>query len=79
MEGDTMPKKKPIAEPTDDVTYKNLADAIVDISKGMKKLYKSGLNHKAIVVLIADDTKLPRRDINAVLDSMDTLAETYCD
>jgi hypothetical protein len=69
--------KKAVVEPTDDVTYKNLADAVVTISKAMKRLTKSGLNRKAIVVLIADDTRLPRRDINAVLDSIETLAEVY--
>ena len=74
-----MSKENTVVEPTDDVTHKNLADAVVAISKAMKRLTKSGLNRKAVVVLIADDTKLPRRDINAVLDSIDTLAEVYSD
>lgn len=73
-----MPKKA-VVEPTDDVTHKNLVDAVVAISKAMKRLTKSGLNRKAIVVLLADDTRLPRRDINAVLDSIETLAEVYSD
>lgn len=59
-------------------TTEILAEAIVRIGAGMKKLSDSGLNRLAIVVLIQDATKLPRRDIIAVLDAQQRLAGWYC-
>lgn len=44
----------------------------------MKKLTESGLNRKAIVVLIQAETKLPARDINDVIDAMARLRSWYC-
>lgn len=55
-----------------------LAEAIVRIGGAMKKLGDSGLNHKAIVVLIQDATKLPKRDIELVIDAQKRLAGWYC-
>jgi hypothetical protein len=61
----------------DPVKPEILATAIVSISAGMRRLTKSGLNRKAIVVLIQDVTKLPKHDITRVLDSLDDLARMY--
>lgn len=55
-----------------------LADSIVRISNALEQLSKSGLNHKAIVILIQASTKLSRRDIEAVLDAQKRLAGWYC-
>ena len=55
-----------------------LADSIVRISESLEKLSKSGLNHKAIVILIQASTKLAKRDIEAVLDAQKRLAGWYC-
>jgi len=55
-----------------------LAASIVRISNALTKLYKSGLNKNAIVILIQAQTKLPKRDINAVLDAQKRLASWYC-
>jgi hypothetical protein len=55
-----------------------LADSIVRISIALDKLSESGLNHKAIVILIQAYTKLSKRDIEAVLDAQKRLAGWYC-
>ncbi len=54
-----------------------LAAAIVSISAAVKKLYESGLNRKAVVALIADDTKLGKGTIDTVLASLLDLRKTY--
>lgn len=55
-----------------------LAEAIVRIGEGMKKLTDSGLNKKAVIALIYDATKIPKRDIETVLSSLTRLASWYC-
>ncbi len=54
-----------------------LAAAVVNISGALTALYKSGLNRDAIEVLLVDATRLPKRDIRAVLDAMKTLRSRY--
>ena len=54
-----------------------LADAIVDISRGVKRLTASGLNRKAIEVLIRDSCGVSLTDIRKVIDSLGTLADKY--
>lgn len=55
-----------------------LAEAIVRIGEAAEKLRSSGLNETAIIVLMHDYTKLPKRDIKLVLDSMRKLKGWYC-
>ena len=55
-----------------------LAEAIVRIGSAMQALEKSGLNERAIVVLIHAETKLSQRDIKIVLDSLRKLKSWYC-
>jgi hypothetical protein len=59
------------------VTKEVLATAIVQISGAVKSLEKSGLNRRAIIALIADDTKLGKGTINTVLNSIGDLAKNY--
>jgi len=59
------------------VTKEVLATAITQISEAVRKLEKSGLNQKAIVALINDDTKLGKGLIETVLISLRDLAKTY--
>lgn len=54
------------------------AQAIVDMSKSLQKLLSSGLNRKAVVVLVAHDAKISKRDVEDVLVSLEDLAKTYC-
>jgi len=55
-----------------------LAEAIVRIGSAMETLKRSGLNERAIIVLIHDLCKVPRRDIKLVIDSMKRLKGWYC-
>lgn len=55
-----------------------LAKAIVSISKAADKLYSSGVNRQAVIVLLHHKTKLPMRDIKLVLDSLKRLEGWYC-
>jgi hypothetical protein len=59
-------------------TKEILAEAITRIGAGFSSLVASGLNKKAIVVLIQAETKLPQRDIIAVLDALPRLRGWYC-
>lgn len=55
-----------------------LAEAIVRIGEGFDRLNKSGVNKKAIVVLICDATKLPKKTVTTVLDALPRLRGWYC-
>lgn len=55
-----------------------LADAIIRISDGLSQLQRSGLNNKAIMVLVKDATGLAMRDIKLVIDSLARLKGWYC-
>lgn len=55
-----------------------LAEAIVNIGSAAKKLAASGVNKKAIIILLQAQTKLPQRDIKLVLDSLPQLELWYC-
>ncbi len=52
-----------------------LASAITRISDGMDKLLNSaeGLKEDAIIILLQDATKLPKRDIKSVLRALPRL------
>jgi hypothetical protein len=59
-------------------TKEILAEAIVSIGNAAKKLQASGLNKRAIVILLQAETKLPQRDITTVLDALPRLEGWYC-
>lgn len=71
-------KKVRIEQNDDVVESKVLAHAIVEISKAARKLSDSGLNKKAIVLLVSADARVSKSDASAVLDSLEDLAKTYC-
>ena len=60
------------------VETKVLAQAIVDISEAMKKLSRSGLNRKAIVILVAKDANQYQATVERVMDALENLRKTYC-
>lgn len=66
----TQDKDTPVAK---DV----LATEIVKLSDSAVKLLQSGLNQKAIVVLLRDATGLPKNKINVVLNALSQLRATY--
>lgn len=65
------------AETEEKVEPKDLSEAIERISGAMKTLLKSGLNRRAIVVLLHDSTRVSKRDIETVLNGLETLKKTY--
>ena len=54
-----------------------LAAEICKLSDATNKLILSGLNQKAVVILLRDATGLSKRDINAVLDGLGQLRAEY--
>ncbi len=55
-----------------------LASAVVSIGKAADKLLASGLNTKAVIVLLHYETKISQRDIKLILDSLKRLESWYC-
>lgn len=74
-----MPKSKVnITQDDDDpIATEVLAQAICKLSDASNQLLSSGLNKKAIVVLLRDATNLSKRNITAVLDAMGQLRQDY--
>lgn len=54
-----------------------LADAIVSASDSMKRLLSSGLNRRAIIILISTDTGFGQRQVGDFLNSLENLAARY--
>lgn len=73
-----MAKKIEVEQSEKEISTKILAESIVQISADMKKLAQSGLNRKAIVVLLKHATGLTMIDIEKVLDGMVDLRAMYC-
>lgn len=74
-------KKKPIevVQSADKpVSTKILAESIVKISQSMKQLLNSGLNQRAIEVLVKNDCGVTLVEIGRVINSIKNLEQTYC-
>ncbi len=56
-----------------------LATEIERISNSLQGLRRTGLNEKAIVILVHHDTKVPQRTILKVFESLRELRRTYGD
>lgn len=72
-----MKNIKVVQDPEKPVEKEVLAEAIIKISKSFGQLLSSGLNRKAIIALIQYDTKLGYGVIEALLRSLETLAESF--
>jgi hypothetical protein len=55
-----------------------LAYSIEEAANALKKILSAGLNRRAIVVLVAEETKVTRGEINSVLTALENLHKTYC-
>lgn len=55
-----------------------LAAAITNISDGMNKLLASGLNRKAIEVLLYDATRVNKKDITKIISALKDMKRDYC-
>lgn len=54
-----------------------MASAIIDISRGVKKLLHGRLNREAVVALIKDKSRIDKRVIELVLNNLEQLEETW--
>jgi hypothetical protein len=66
---------KDLEHPEDDQI---LAASILRVSRAFTKLQEGGLNRKAIVALIHDDSSVSKTIIKRILDSLDDLEKNYC-
>lgn len=55
-----------------------LAQAIVATSQAVEKLTKSGLNRKAILILLSSSSGIGKRDCEYVLNHLQLLRKNYC-
>jgi hypothetical protein len=60
------------------VSVEIMAQAIVDIDAAMKRIGASGLRRKAIVALIHDMSGIGKRDIEIVLNNLDSFRTMWC-
>lgn len=75
---DHMSKIQVVQDVDKPVAREVLAASILRMSEAVTRLYKSGLNKKAVIALIANDTGLGKGTIESVLDSAQYLHKTYC-
>lgn len=59
-------------------TTEILAEAITNISAALTRLGNSGLNERAIIILVQAETRLPSRDIKDVFSALKRLKGWYC-
>ncbi len=59
--------------PTPEVPAEIIATAIAQIAEGMKALNNSRLSRRAVVVLIHDQSKISKRQIEIVLNNLTDL------
>lgn len=64
-----------LPQPT--VTKEMLSTAICKLSDSANELLASGINEKAILVLLADSSKMSKKSIKKVLDAMAQLRADY--
>lgn len=74
-----MPRAKVVIEKDekDPIETKVLARAIIHMSDDLSAILKSGLNKKAIVVLVADSSGQPKYRVEAVLNALADLKREY--
>lgn len=72
-----MPKIKVVQEPEKEVPTEIVAQAIVDISHGMKKIEDGRLNWEALVLLVSHASGVGKPDVRAVLSGLSELERTY--
>ena len=65
------------AQPLDPKSDETVAEAIVKLSEDFAALTKTGLNRRAIILLLQDITGVPKRQIDAVLAAIPQLKTQY--
>ena len=69
-------KEVKINEP-DTIPAEQIAEAILKISKAWERIAKSALKRETIIILLHAASKVPKRDIEYVLNSLDNLKAMY--
>ena len=67
-----------VIQPEKPVAKEILAEAIVAIGKAADELHASGLNEKAVIVLLHDYSKVGKPAIRDVLKGLRQLKAWYC-
>lgn len=70
-------RAKVIQDKEKPVSTQILAESIVELSTGIKKLLSGGLNDRAVEVLLRDSSNVSITDIRKVMKSLGTLAQNY--
>ena len=73
-----MSKKIRVDQPKPPISTPILATAIVRLGEAARALHDSGLNERALIVLLHDKTKISKRDILTILNGMRQLRAWYC-
>lgn len=55
-----------------------LASSIVKLGDGVMQWYRAGMKQRALILLLHDVTKVPKRDIEYVLNALKSLESEYC-
>jgi hypothetical protein len=63
--------------PKEEVPVEVIATSIVQISDAMKAINNTRLTRKAVVALIHDHSKLPKKTIEIVLNNLSELEKTW--
>lgn len=66
------------APPSEPLAAEVIATEIQKISKAMEAIQNSKLKRRAIVALIQDQSKLPKRTIEIVLNNLEELEKDWC-
>lgn len=54
-----------------------IADSIIEIAEAFKKIQKSKLSQRVILLLLNDQTGLPLKEIKLILDTVPKLGDNY--
>lgn len=65
-------------DPEKPVEKEVLAEAVVRIGEAYEALRRSGVNHRGVIVLLHDYTKVSKRTIEDVLEGLADLRKVYC-
>lgn len=74
-----MTKIPVITQPAEgeEVPAEIIAMAIVELAQAMKRLSATRLKREAIIALLHESSKLPRKTIALVLNNLESLEETW--
>lgn len=69
---------KPAPPPATFPDTETLANAIIKLGDAVRKLDKSGMNKRAIIILLHHTTNMSQKNIALILDAIPKLQKTFC-